>query len=268
MAKTNSRAQQSKLQEEITLCCRKLRLSGNLAEVAVSLGGKPYQEYLLKVLSAEVEWRSEARISKLLNTAGFPKRYEVEQFNASEVLFPDDVSLEDILNLSFYHKGRNLIMYGQTGTGKTMLSILIGMSACKQGISVKFFRTAALVNMLAEGKTHSSLSVLKKKLDSAQILILDEFGYVPYDRMGSQLLFDYISEIHEKKPIIINTNLEFAQWTNVLYDEGMTTALVGRLTHHCDLILFPGGNNRLRESKLFEAYTKMAAKQASASQSS
>lgn len=94
------------------------------------------------------------------------------------------------------------------------------------------------------------MTQLHKKLSTAQILILDEFGYVPYDRAGSQLLFDYLSSIHEQKPVILNTNLEFSQWVNVLYDERMATALIGRLTLHVELILFPGGNNRLRESSM------------------
>ena len=102
-----------------------------------------------------------------------------------------------------------------------------------------------------------TLSTLKKKLNSAQILILDEFGYVPYDRNGSQLLFDYLSEIHEQKSVILNTNLEFSQWVNVLYDQRMTTALIGRLTHHVELILFPGVNNRLRESSINETLSKI-----------
>lgn len=96
-----------------------------------------------------------------------------------------------------------------------------------------------------------------EKLNSAQILILDEFGYVPYDRNGSQLLFDYLSEIHEQKSVILNTNLEFSQWVNVLYDQRMTTALIGRLTHHVELILFPGVNNRLRESSINETLSKI-----------
>ena len=91
-------------------------------------------------------------------------------------------------------------------------------------------------------------------LGDPDILILDEFGYVPYNRTGAQLLFDYLSEIHEKKVIILNTNLEFSRWVNVLYDEQMTAALVGRLMHHCHLILFPGENNRLRESSINDMF--------------
>src|SRR5690554_8231405 len=100
------------------------------------------------------------------------------------------------------------------------------------------------------GNTVRIIRNTQKKLDKASVIILDEWGYVPYDRTGAQLLFDYLSEIHEQKSIILNTNLEFSRWVNVLYDEQMTAALVGRLTHHCHLLLFPGENNRLRESSI------------------
>lgn len=117
------------------------------------------------------------------------------------------------------------------------------------------YRTAALINQLSEAQENGNLSSLHKKLSRADILILDEFGYVPYNRTGSQLLFDYLSEIHEKKVIILNTNLEFSRWVNVLYDEQMTADLVGRLMHHCHLILFPGEHNRLRESSINDLFS-------------
>ena len=130
--------------------------------------------------------------------------------------------------------------------------------ACQSGIPVKFYRTAALVNQLSEAKKTGTLGTFLKKLYKAKILILDEWGYVPYDRTGSQLLFDLLSEIHEQKSIILNTNLEFSRWVNVLYDEQLTAALVGRLMHHCHLLLFPGENNRLRESSVNELYRSIA----------
>jgi DNA replication protein DnaC len=102
-------------------------------------------------------------------------------------------------------------------------------------------------------------------LSPAKIIILDEFGYVPYDRAGSELLFDYLSEIHEQKSVILNTNLEFSQWVNILYDKRMTTALIGRLTHHVELILFPGENNRLKESSINQALSRTNSRQGVAS---
>lgn len=245
------------LKESIALCCKQLKLSSNLAERAMSQEGETNQEYLYNLLSNEVSYRKERRITKLLNTAGFPRLYERNQFRTDEIDFPSGSSFDSLLNLEFYQKGKNIILYGSTGTGKTMLSILIGIAACNSDIPVKFYRTAGLINLFSESKTKGNLAALKKKLDKAQILILDEFGYVPYDRTGAQLLFDYLSEIHEQKSVILNTNLEFSQWVNVLYDERMTTALIGRLTHHVELILFPGGNNRLRESSINEAWGRI-----------
>ena len=242
------------IQEAIAGCCKQLRLSSNLAAQAMTQEGATNQEYLLNLLNNELAYRRESRIVKYINTAGFPRLYEKEQFRTDEVEFPEGVTLETLLALDFYHSGKNIIMYGGTGTGKTMLSVLIGIAACNQGIPVRFYRTAGLINLFSESQSKGTLTALKKKLNSARILILDEFGYVPYDRTGSQLLFDYLSEIHEKKVIILNTNLEFSRWVNVLYDEQMTAALVGRLMHHCHLILFPGENNRLRESSINELF--------------
>ena len=245
------------LKESIAFCCKQLKISANFAERAMSQEGGTHQEYLYNLLSNEVTYRTERRKTKLLNVAGFPKMYTPEQFRADEVEFPSGVSLDSLLGLDFFHKGENLIFYGRTGTGKTMLSTLVGIAACNADIPVRFYRTAGLVNLFSECEAKASLGTLKKKLNAAQILILDEFGYVPYDRTGAQLLFDYLSEIHEQKSVILNTNLEFSQWVNVLYDERMTTALIGRLTHHAELILFPGGNNRIRESSINEAWGRI-----------
>ena len=225
-------------QEEIKNCCRQLRLSANLAERAQTTSGETNQEFLYNLLRDEIAYRRKQRISKMINGAGFPKPYQFSQFRDEEVDFQDTCSVQSLQSLEFQQKGLNIIMYGGTGTGKTMLSICIGMRLCEEGIPVRFFRTAALINQLSEHKRSGTLSKFLKKLNKAEVLILDEFGYVPYDR----------------------TNLEFSRWVNVLYDEQMTAALIGRLTHHCHLILFPGGNNRLRESSLNETYHEIAAR--------
>ena len=230
----------SSVEEEISAYCKKLRLSHAFAERAMSTGETANQEYLLELLKKEVEMRAAGRIQKFMNAAGFPQHYRPDQYHTEEIDFPAGITFQSLLDLDFYESGKNVIMYGGTGTGKTMLSILIGMSACQKGIPVRFYRTTELVNLFAEAKERGRLSVFTAKLNKAKILILDEFGYVPYDRIGSELLYDYLSSIHEQKPVILNTNLEFSQWVNILYDERMTAALIGRLTHHVELILFPG----------------------------
>lgn len=250
------------MKEALAECCKKLRLSASLASRAMTQGGENNQEFLLNLLTSEIANREAARITRNMNMAGFPCRYRAEQYRTDEIDFPDGVSFESLLALDFYKGGKNVIMYGGTGTGKTMLSILIGMAACRENIPVRFYRVATLINLLAESKQEGTLSQFKKKkLNPAKILLLDEFGYVPYDRVGSELLFDYLSEIHEQKSIVLNTNLEFSQWVNVLYDKRMTTALIGRLIQHVELILFPGENNRLRESSINQAFARTNARQ-------
>ncbi|XME04502.1 IS21-like element helper ATPase IstB (plasmid) [Lachnospiraceae bacterium C1.1] len=238
--------------DAIASCCKQLRLSVNLAENAMVQDGESHQAYLYNLFNEEIRYRKASRVTKYINTAGFPYTSTFADYNPSEVQFPSGVTIDSLKALEFVKEGNNIVMYGGTGTGKTMLSICIGIAACSRCIPVKFYRTAALINLLSEAQEKGTLSALQRKLNKADILILDEFGYVPYNRTGAQLLFDYLSEIHEKKIVILNTNLEFSRWVNVLYDEQMTAALIGRLMHHCHLILFPGENNRLRESSINE----------------
>ena len=246
------------LEEEIINCCKKLKLSRNLADMAQITEGETHQEYLYKLMSAELENREKGRIAKLINGAGFYSIKTFEKFRFDEITLPSGLTPESLKSLDFIKEKKNIIMYGRTGTGKTMLSIALGVTACQKGIPVRFYRTAALVNQLSEAKNASVLGTLLKKLNKASVIVLDEWGYVPYDRTGAQLLFDYLSEIYEQKSIILNTNLEFSRWVNVLYDEQMTAALVGRLMHHCHLLLFPGENNRLLESSINDLYRSVA----------
>ena len=118
------------LKIRLASCCKKLRLSSSLAERAMLQEGTTHQEYLLNLLLEEIANRDAARIARNLNAAGFPCRYTPEQYITGEIDFPDGVSFESLLNLDFYRSGKNVLMYGGTGTGKTMLSILIGMAAC------------------------------------------------------------------------------------------------------------------------------------------
>ena len=246
------------LKEEIIGCCKKLKLSRNLADMAQITEGESHQEYLYKLLSAELKNREQGRMTTLVNGAGFYSIKTFDGFRFDEITLPSDLTPEKLKSLDFIREKKNIIMYGRTGTGKTMLYTALGVAACQKGISVRFYRTATLVNQLSEAKKAGTLGILLKKLNKASVIILDEFGYVPYDRTGAQLLFDYLSEIHERKSVILNTNLEFSRWVNVLYDEQMTAALVGRLMHHCHLLLFPGENNRLRESSINDLYRSIS----------
>lgn len=238
------------LTDEIAACCKELRLSRNMVEMSAELQAESHQEYLLKLLKSELEHREHTRKDKLLKNAGFYSIKAFDDFRFDEVTLPSTVTPEYLKNCEFLNAKTNLVMYGNVGTGKTFLSIALGVEACKRGIETKFFRTAALVNKLSEAKKSGTLSAFMKKIIKAELIICDEWGYIPLDRTGAQLLFELISECYEPKTLIINTNIEFSRWVNVFYDEQMTGAILDRVLHHCHLLLFPEPSNRMRESEL------------------
>ncbi len=238
------------LTSEIAACCKRLRLSRNIAEMSGKIQADNHQEYLLKLLQSEVSHRETSRRDKLLKKAGFYTIKTFDSFRFDEVTLPGDITQEYLKECEFIANKTNIVMYGNVGTGKTHLSIALGVEACEKGLEVSFFRTSAFINKLAEHKKTGTLSAFLKKLNKADLLICDEWGYIPLDRVGSQLLFDVISERYERKSVIINTNIEFSRWVNVFYDEQMTGAIIDRILHHCHLILFPGQSNRMRESGL------------------
>jgi DNA replication protein DnaC len=238
------------LSQEIANTCKELRLSRNIAEMSGEIQADTHQEYLLRLLKSELEHRDMCRKDKLIKGAGFYSAKTFESFRFDEVTLPGAINPEYLKSCEFIESKTNLVMYGNVGAGKTHLSIALGIEACKKGMEVKFFRTSALVNKLVECKKNGTLSAFMKQLNKAKLLICDEWGYVPLDRTGSQLLFEVISECYERKSVIITTNIEFSRWVNVFYDEQMTGAIIDRLLHHCHLLMFLGPSNRMRESPL------------------
>jgi DNA replication protein DnaC len=238
------------LEKEISESCKRLKLSQNLAEQAQLITGSSHQEYLLKLMESEIAHRETARIDKLINKAGFYTIKTFQGFRFDEVNLPAGVTPEYLKELKFLETKTNIVMYGNVGTGKTFLSTALGVEACRKGIETRFFRTAALVNRLSEAKRDGSLSGFMSKILKAELIICDEWGYVPLDITGSQLLFELVSECYEQRTLIINTNIEFSRWANVFYDKDMTAAILDRMLHHCHLLLFPGDSNRMRESSI------------------
>jgi DNA replication protein DnaC len=178
---------------DIAACCKRLRLSKNIVEMSDKIQADSHQEYLLKLLQSEVLHREQTRKDKLLKKAGFYTIKTFESFRFDEVTLPGGITPQYLRECEFIANKSNIVMYGNVGTGKTHLSIALGVEACKKGFEVRFFRTSALVNKLAELKKAGTLSVFLRNLSKADLLICDEWGYVPLDRIGAQLLFEVIS---------------------------------------------------------------------------
>jgi len=236
------------MKEQIAYCCKKLRLGRKIVDVFEEVEADNNQEYLMKILQIALDNRETSRKNRLVKQAGFYAMKTFEDFSFEEIRLPQDLSPEELKKASFVDEKKNLILYGNVGTGKTHLAQAIGLEACKQNKVVRFFRTAALVNRLSEAQKKSELNAFMKTLMKADLIICDEWGYVPLDRDGSKLLFQVISECYEQRSVIITTNLEFSKWVHIFYDEQMTSAMIDRLVHHSHLLLFEGQSYRIRNS--------------------
>ena len=207
-----------------------------------------HEEYLLKLLSREIEQREDRKINLLLKAATLPK-VPNQPFEWKNIKLGQGLSQEGLLHGEFLEHQENMIFYGGVGAGKTFLATLIGMNAIyKYGKKVKFYTVASLANELLDANEKGTLTKLFKKIEKLDMLILDELGYIPLHKQGAELLFQVISLCYEKRSIIITTNLQFGEWNHVFGDPVLTEAVVDRLIHHSHLVLFGGDSNRMKES--------------------
>ncbi len=160
-----------------------------------------------------------------------------------------DQPLTELLRGEYIDKRENILLVGNSGTGKTHLSTALGIAACGLGKRVRFFQVTELITQLMEAREDRELTRLKKQLSKLDLLILDELGYVPASKLGSELLFDVISTAYERLSVIVTTNLPFENWTEVLGSERLTGATLDRLTHRCHILETTGDSYRLRDAQ-------------------
>lgn len=224
---------------------RKLMLSSRVVELCEAEATPRQEEFLLKVLSEEIDRRERGRKARLLNRAGFPVFKSFDDYDFSEIRFPPSLSRAELLQEDFIPEKKNLVLYGGVGTGKTHMAIALGIAACEKGLSVRFYTVTELVLKLTESYKAGTLERLVRDLKQLDLLILDEWGYVPVDREGSQLLFRVIADSYESKSLILTTNLEFSKWGGIFTDEQMAAAMIDRLVHHGHLLLFEAKSYRM-----------------------
>lgn len=219
---------------------RQLFLSGRISEICREKGTQKQLEFILELLQAELTLRDENRRKRLIKRAGFPTYKTFEGYSYHCVKFPPAFSREELETLEFVPGKKNLVLYGPVGIGKTHMAIAAGVKACNLGYKTKFYTVTELVLKLAESRKNGTLERLLRDLRSLDLLILDEWGYVPVDKDGSQLLFRVISDSYESKSLILTTNLEFSKWGGIFTDDQMAAAMIDRLVHHGHLLIFEG----------------------------
>lgn len=210
---------------------------------------QPHADYLADLVSLEVSGRRERRIQRRVKDAKFPVLKSLDGFDFEA---QPGVQRDTVLELArgdFVEEKSNLVCVGGVGTGKTHLAIAIGLSVCQKDKRVRFLTAAELTNTLVEAKQHGRHARKLEQLARYDLVILDELGYVPFDKEGADLLFGFIARVYERRSLIVTTNLPFSRWSEVFLDATAAAAVIDRIVHHATILRTSGESYRLRDAR-------------------
>jgi DNA replication protein DnaC len=211
-------------------------------------GSQDPAEFLLNLTELEISTRRENGCKRRIQDARFPLLKPIESFRFDAAPQLDLRLVKELLSGQYIADRRNVIFMGKSGTGKTHLAIALGMAACAQGIRTRFTTGCTLANELIEARDERSLKRTINRYFSYGLLIVDELGYVPFSKEGAELLFQVLAERHERKPVVITTNLGFADWTRIFGEPALTAALLDRITHRAHIFNCSWESFRLKDT--------------------
>jgi len=208
-----------------------------------------YVSFLLRLVEREALDREKRAAERRVKNARFPILKTLDTFDFTAQPSIHEKLVRELMVGEYVDRHENVLIVGNSGTGKTHLASALGFAGCMQGRHVRFFTVKALVTHLIEMTEQRQVERTLRHLERQEILILDELGYVPFSKTGAELLFEVISRAYERLSLIVTTNLPFESWTEVFGSERLTGALLDRLTHRVHILEANGPSYRLRESK-------------------
>lgn len=220
-------------EQAIELYSKQLRLPAfnHYADVIRQLdSNKGYEDFLLALMKMELDSRMESSQKRKIKSSNFPYIKTIDELECSRFEHLTEAFIHELASCDFVSKRQNVVMIGNPGTGKTHLSIALGVKACMQGMNVKFYTAANLSNELIEAQEYKKLMKIEKQISKTDLLIIDELSYLTFNRHQSELLFKVIADRAERRSVIVSTNLKFSDWVTMFENTTMVTALIDRLT--------------------------------------
>lgn len=240
--------------ERIITASRRLSMNSVAESIAELLKqaasqNQSHARVIASLLESEVASRSQAAQRRRIRTAAFPQLKYLHDIIREEL--PEDAraALPELETLDFIKNGRNVVLYGNPGTGKTHTAIALGIEACKKGYSVIFTSVPRLLTNVREARSQNKLTQLQNRFEKYDLVICDEFGYVSCDKEGAEMLFNHLSLRAEKRSTLITTNLAFSRWNEIIPDKVLVNALVDRITHKAKIVNMTGMSFRLKQTQ-------------------
>ena len=207
-----------------------------------------FPRYLLRLTELELLDRDRRATERRIRQAKFPVVKSLESFDFLAIPSANKTLVLDLARCEFLTRKENVLLLGNSGTGKTHLALALGLAACQRGHRVRFTTAAALVSELIEAREEKHLLRFQKLLASYELLIVDELGFVPLSKTGAELLFETFSQRYERASTLVTSNLPFEEWTEIFGSERLTGALLDRITHHVHILEMNGDSYRLKQS--------------------